>query len=331
MVLNQEISPSTTKVSEMDTSKTTAVENEYDFLNRPKFGYLAYQHIKNMLSIKPEHLINKNDEKYIAQHKYDGKNTQIIFRKNQQPLFASRNVVLGYDVDISKIDYVIEIMDNIQMYLDGNLDGLQKINLYGEKYGPLSIDRIKYNKPGDTTTHVKFFDVFFDNVILSPKDFYEFAKLMEMVEFTVEILNGPTNLQDLLDMDIGLQTPGTNDLIEGVVIKRYDYIHKSGHRFLKRVNHKYLDPDYLEKLENKPIKKVEVVEDDFCSFINRSHVVSGYSKSEWDKEHTRQLAQLVVKDTLDDYFDMYGLRPKVSRQAMIKIFGFIPSVLEKKC
>ena len=310
-----------------------------------KSGYFKYQSIQNIRTAKLSELqVAADNGNYIAQHKYDGQNTQIIFKKNLEPLYASRNVVFGNSLpEITSLEYVVKIMRNVQQYLDEHID-LQKINLFGEKYGSKCINRIQYNNTGDNTTNIIFFDVFFDDVIQSPKKFYEFAANMEMGDHVVEILKGPDSLKVMLEMDIGLSTIQQHhcvvdhcvvdeNLIEGVVIKKYDYNTTNGvYKFLKRVNLKYMESEYVERTNNHEQKSEPLVlEDKFFHFINRSHVISGYSKSIWTISQVYQLYNIIIEDTLCEYEQIHDDIPKISKQTKRKVMALILDVMKNRC
>lgn len=182
--------------------KYTSIENTYN-----------EKYLKGRLIRYPE-LIKRM---YIMQHKYDGSNFQIIFKKNEPVKYASRNKLLvegekffGYKTFLPNIKGVEE---TVQKFLENS--EFEEVNLYGELYGSKVNGRIKYES--EAGLNIKFFDVYFDRVVKSPEFFYEWTKKLEIPEkFIVETMTpNPVSLDDCLKFDTSSVKTNCDDIIEG--------------------------------------------------------------------------------------------------------------------
>ena len=304
--------------------------------NEEKF--IKYSSINNSYNTKyMNYHLNRNPqlskELFIMQHKYDGSNFQIIFHKSGQIKYASRNKLLeenekffGYKNYMPKLAQVIK---NVQNYLENSTK--ETINLFGELYGSAVIKRIKYEK--DSPLNVKFFDVYFDDSIQTPKTFYEWVKEIEIPdEFLVETFGEPALLEDCLKFNTESIRTKCDDKIEGVVIKPYSYLFTSvkpsnsnevndnennndddddeGYLFyLKLKNPAFVEVENIkvvkvkEKEEKvKTIPLMSQVETEFDCYVNENRVLNNFGKQEWTKKDTKLFYDFVMNDALKDFF-----------------------------
>ena len=175
---------------------------------------------------KVDYTKTSNDDIYVAQHKYDGSNFQIMFTKFDDFIkinFASRNKILTEEQDFNQHRSITtdavheEFFENIKKFLKSSK--YTTINLYGEIYGHV-FKRIKYIEPLERNK-IKYFDVVFDGgKYENAKFFMNWANQMKIP--TVEtFFQG--SLEECINFDFnGKKTPFGDD-IEGVVIKPYDF------------------------------------------------------------------------------------------------------------
>ena len=182
----------------------SSIENRYN-----------HKYVKGNLNRHPE----LGKQLFVIQHKYDGSNFQILFTKNDNIQYASRNKMLtgdekffGYKKILPKINE--NVLQKVQDYLNKSSE-FRTINLFGELYGSPVNKRIKYEE--DCELRIKFFDVYFNNVIQSPKFFYEWTKAIGIPEdLIVETMTKcPVTLEDALKFNTKSVKTKCDDIIEG--------------------------------------------------------------------------------------------------------------------
>ena len=192
-----------------------------DNQNNEKEQFIHYTSIENHYSNYVDEMRSRypdlEKQLFVVQQKYDGSNFQLIFSRNEPVKYGSRNKLLsendkffGYKKILPRLE---DIRNKVQNFLINS--EYQSINLFGELYGKAVIDRIQYDT--DSELAIKFFDVYFDNVIQSPKDFSGWTEAIGIPkEFIVEhMTEHPVTLNEALSFDLNSVKTRCDDIIEG--------------------------------------------------------------------------------------------------------------------
>ena len=295
--------------------------------------FLSYNSIVNHYNEKEIDFFIKNNSDYlkadfVAQHKYDGSNFQIIFEKKSTEMtgddskvfkpiqFGSRNCLLEENENFNNYKSVIKkepfikMLSNIEKYLNENPD-LQSINLYGEIYGKV-IKRINYYAPDESQADNKliFYDVKFNEIKKTTKFFMDWAQQME-IPVAETFLKG--TYEEVLAIDVKKYKTVAGDQIEGVVIKPFDHEDFEIQSFYlkKKVDgfeEVSVKKPTKEKVEAKPkqsnVKCTNEQREDLEkleNYLNLNRVQSAFSKKPWTKTETVALANEVLIDALKDF------------------------------
>lgn len=184
-------------------------------------SFIQYSSIENHFSKYVDSMRSKypelDRELFVVQQKYDGSNFQVIFSKNEPVEYASRNKLLSENDKFFGYKKILPSLQGIRKKVQDFLNSseYETINLFGELYGSAVIKRIKYDE--DRELDVKFFDVYFDRVVQSPKSFNEWARTVGIPdEFIVEhMTKEPVTLEQALSFDLDSVKTKCDDIIEG--------------------------------------------------------------------------------------------------------------------
>lgn len=304
-------------------------------------SFIQYESISNHTDKRSidEFFENNPDflkEKYIVEHKYDGANFQVIFNKSvdpekkSSPVFASRNCILGegdkffnYKNTVKLPKYKL-IFENIQTYLENS--NLASINLFGELYGSVQ-DRVKYFD--EKENKLIFFDVYFDSVLQTKKDFIEWGKKLNL-DIVEHYLIG--TLEECMAFEVKSIITDHGTLIEGVVIKPFDKsLPKDSPNFYIKIKNSGFDeikPAAPKPKEQKPENLVNKLIDDekypgvslFKDYLTLNRARSAFSKKSWTKKDMTNLATEILFDAKKD-FDLdhkYDLDIKILQKIFLK-------------
>lgn len=184
-------------------------------------SFIHYTSIENHYSNYVDSMRSKypqlDQELFVVQQKYDGSNFQMIFSKNEPVEYASRNKLLSENDKFFGYKKILPSLNGIRKKIQDFLNNseYETINLFGELYGSAVIKRIKYSQ--DRELEVKFFDVYFDEVAQSPKDFSAWTKTVGIPEDLIveQMTTGPVTLAQALSFDLNSVKTKCDDIIEG--------------------------------------------------------------------------------------------------------------------
>jgi hypothetical protein len=253
--------------------KYPRITNHYD----EKFIKLWLQNVPNLL-----------DNEFVGQLKYDGANVSIEFNKNQALKFFTRNNKLGGSADFMGFREILStpkyaaFLNKIQSWLE-HRNCVQKINLFGELYGPRVQNRINYGNE----RRIKFFDVYFDYKLQSVSGLNEWFKNFDALDFLVEIQLKDVSFKEMLDL---AEKISNSTEIEGFVIKPLHKVYlddKNLPFYVKVKSRKFNDHDTTDTcLIN------------ILSCINQNRILDCRSKTIW--KNFEEFTQLVVYDVLNE-------------------------------
>jgi len=142
-----------------------------------------------------------NNLRYILQEKYDGCNISFEFNKNEKSFkLFTRNQQLGGNADFHGIRQFLtrpeydEFILKIQKWQSES--NVRKINLFGEYVGPKIQKRITYG----SDNNLLFFDVYFDEVLLSASDFMRWMIKLDSLDKAVSFFNLENSLDKAIEI-----------------------------------------------------------------------------------------------------------------------------------
>ena len=286
------------------------------------YNHKNQKSIKNFIEDNPRY----TEAKFVAQHKYDGSNFQIIFEidrdLNQNEVnvsFGSRNFKLESDENFNnhrelvKKETIARMINNIKDFLLKS-NKIKSINLFGEIYGKV-IRRINYYAPGEKEENkLVFFDVLFDSNYQSCRFFSEWAQEMS-VPVVETFFKG--SLDECLALRVEEYKSAGGDVIEGIVIKPFDHVlDRLDHFYVKKklegfeeivVPKKNQSTPYETQLKKKKFSNLNCSDEKkthlqlFENYLNSNRVKSVLSKKAWTKQDTKQIANELLIDALKDF------------------------------
>lgn len=265
--------------------------------------FLKYPSIDNLKknAISTEYY----DRIVVVEHKIDGRNFQIIFKKNGNTIdvyYGSRNAMVTKDNDWFKFQDTIskysKMIENLKKYLYEST--YHQINLYGELYGGNSskINRINYFEKRPYCDDFVSFGVRIDGKWIPPRDFYSFAN--ENGINIVEVL-AITTLEDAIyfnveDPSIVSQLVPFDTKIEGVVIKEYEWHDEPSFQSFKIKSTEFRE---IESFGNKVTEFSQ--HGQFIDYLNKNRALNCFGKQPWVKSQIPILCEEIIKDALSEY------------------------------
>jgi hypothetical protein len=258
---------------------------------------LKYPKIKNHYDKKFQNqwlltVPNLFDIEFVGQSKYDGSNISIEFEKSKSFSIFTRNQKLGGNADFMGIREVLDrfvcknLLTKIQSWLE-NHTTIQKVNLFGEFYGPGIQKRINYGK----TRKIKFFDVYFDSKLQSAAYFLNWMRDLNALDLIVEF---ELREMSFIEMIRTAQQLSNSRDIEGFVIKPLNQVlvdNDENPFFVKVKSHKFIDTQPEISIKD------DLIDTNILNCINQNRILDCKSQIVW--QDFKHFAEYVLNDILD--------------------------------
>ncbi|MHA1584436.1 MAG: RNA ligase family protein [Promethearchaeota archaeon] len=255
---------------------------------------------------------------FIITEKIDGTNVRLGFKPDGTILLGSRKRILKTDEDHFGLKEIIK-EPRYQQFLEyckaKAKESGKEIMMVGELFGKGINNRIEYGP-----CQICFFDMFVDDCLVVPIEFYEFmADFPQLCVPTIEIIQGLTRA---LDLPVKFPSKIASGLAEGMVIKPYRKIIRQGFQifYLKHKN-----PDFEDRPGAKHHQKDPSPLQDY---ISRNRVIDMFSKvgEITSKKQIGQYVKLIREDALMDFKKEHP-DTEITTQQMHRVNGRISRLL----
>ena len=274
-------------------NKYSSIENHY----QSKF-------IDSFVSQKPE-LLNM---KYYIEEKIHGSNFQIIVTKDTVQ-YGKRTSLLGEEKffnykEVVAREYIVELVEKVQTFIEGAPNGIDEIILYAELYGRGIQKEVYYRDDQD----LLFFDVKSDGVFLGPEEFRVFMDNMGASSLCVPLLAVVDSIEEALDYDVIFDSKVANkkdNKAEGVVIKpAVPQFRNDDKRFIiKKKNPKFKENEGGAVKKASKVVVLSTLQIAFSRYLNENRVAGVMSKY-GEIEEPSQIGEYikhVFADALEDF------------------------------
>lgn len=217
---------------------------------------------------------------YLITEKLHGSNIQLIFSPNEPMKIASRNHIV--DGSFYKIGEIIDYYDFrwVQRIAE---DGDVVIHLYGEYFGGNIQKGVDYGKE----RRIRFFDMRYNNKIVTQFEFLNFFSEANKEYWTVPILGVVQSLREALAYNSVFDSRENtiiNNTAEGIVIKPlYRVIHNHNHEifYIKVKTEQFKEKQRTKKEPREQhvfSEEVSLKHLDFLAYVNEERFQSVLSK-----------------------------------------------------